>query len=170
MSQINVRVGKTYFVKLSKCEAPVKIEMELAEGWQVRNQLTNRVTQITRDQILRVCTEEELEGLAPSTKTKRPKIQTTEDETPETPSQTESSLDDGKMNVLDAAYRVLSESGTPMKSKEIVEIAVEKGYWSTSGKTPFGTLHSAISRDILKKGRESRFIKTERGSFFVKEE
>jgi hypothetical protein len=67
---------------------------------------------------------------------------------------------------LDAAAKVLEESGQPMTPKEMVEVAETKGYWkSPGGKTPHATVYSAIIREIAKKGNESRFVKTERGKF-----
>jgi hypothetical protein len=67
---------------------------------------------------------------------------------------------------LDAAAKVLEESGQPMTAKEIVEAAEAKGYWkSPGGKTPHATIVSAIIREIAKKGDASRFVKTERGKF-----
>jgi uncharacterized Zn finger protein (UPF0148 family) len=70
---------------------------------------------------------------------------------------------------LDAAAKVLEESGQPMTAKEMVEVAETKGYWkSPGGKTPHATVYSAIIREIAKKGDESRFVKTERGKFAAK--
>jgi hypothetical protein len=67
---------------------------------------------------------------------------------------------------LDAAAKVLEESGEPMTTKEMVEVAEAKGYWkSPGGKTPHATVYSAIIREIAKKGDASRFVKTERGKF-----
>jgi hypothetical protein len=74
-----------------------------------------------------------------------------------------------RMSGLDAAAKVLEESGQPMTAKEMVEAAEAKGYWkSPDGKTPHATLYSAIIREIAKKGGESRFVKTERGKFTAK--
>ena len=66
---------------------------------------------------------------------------------------------------LDAAARVLKESGKPMKVKAIVETMLAKGYWRTSGKTPSATIYSAIIREIAAKAKAARFKKTGRGSF-----
>jgi hypothetical protein len=71
-----------------------------------------------------------------------------------------------RVSGLDAAARVLEESGQPMTAKEMVEAAEAKGYWkSPVGKTPHATVYSAIIREIAKKGDASRFVKTERGKF-----
>ena len=71
-----------------------------------------------------------------------------------------------RMSGLDAAARVLEESGQPMTAKEMIEAAEQKGYWkSPGGQTPHATIYSAIIREIAKKGDESRFCKTERGKF-----
>jgi len=71
-----------------------------------------------------------------------------------------------RVSGLDAAAKVLEESGQPMTAKEMVEAAEAKGYWkSPGGKTPHATIVSAIIREIAKKGDASRFAKTERGKF-----
>ena len=72
----------------------------------------------------------------------------------------------GKMSALDAAAKVLSESKETMNTKEMIEVMTAKGYWrSPGGKTPHATLYSAIIREISGKGKDSRFMKTERGKF-----
>lgn len=63
----------------------------------------------------------------------------------------------GGMSGLDAAHKVLLECGE-RTSDEIAALAVEKGYWSTSGKTPGATLYVAITRAIAK--GDGRFTKT----------
>ena len=74
-----------------------------------------------------------------------------------------------RMSGLDAAAKVLAESGQPMTAKEMIEAAESKGYWkSPGGKTPHATVYSAIIREIAKKGDASRFVKTERGKFTAK--
>ena len=71
-----------------------------------------------------------------------------------------------KLSALDAAAQVLAASNEPMNTKEMVEAMASKGYWtSPGGKTPHATLYSAILREINVKGKEARFVKTERGRF-----
>jgi hypothetical protein len=71
-----------------------------------------------------------------------------------------------KTSALDAAARVLDEAGQPMTCPEMIEAMTAKGYWtSPKGATPSATLYSAILREINAKGKESRFVKTERGKF-----
>ena len=71
-----------------------------------------------------------------------------------------------RMSGLDAAAKVLQESGQPMTCKEMVEAAEQKGYWkSPGGKTPHATVYSAIIREIKIKGAEARFTKADRGKF-----
>ena len=73
-----------------------------------------------------------------------------------------------RMSGLDAAARVLKESGKPMKVKAMVETMLAKGYWKTGGKTPAATIYSAIIREIDVKKANSRFKKTGRGLFAAK--
>ena len=76
---------------------------------------------------------------------------------------------DGKMSGLDAAAKVLTEAGEPLNTKTMVERAIQKGYWTTNGKTPAATIYAAIIREIAVKGSASRFAKADRGMFNIKE-
>ena len=49
--------------------------------------------------------------------------------------------------------------------KEIVEIAFQKGYWKSGGKTPHATVYSAIIREIAARKKDARFKKVGRGKF-----
>jgi hypothetical protein len=71
-----------------------------------------------------------------------------------------------KTSALDAAFRVLEEVGQPMNCQEMIAAMADKGYWtSPNGRTPAATLYSAVLREIAAKGKEARFVKTERGKF-----
>jgi len=71
-----------------------------------------------------------------------------------------------KLSALDAAAKVLAETGQPMSCKEMIEAMAQKGYWSSpGGKTPASTLYSGITKEIATKAKESRFQKTDRGRF-----
>jgi hypothetical protein len=73
-----------------------------------------------------------------------------------------------KMSALDAAAKVLGETGEPMSTKELIDAMAAKGYWtSPGGKTPERTLYSALARDVDARGKESRFKKGERGKFLA---
>jgi hypothetical protein len=72
----------------------------------------------------------------------------------------------GKVSALDAAAKVLGETGQPMTCQEMIDAMSKKGYWtSPGGRTPSATLYSAILRELKVKGAESRFKKTDRGKF-----
>lgn len=73
---------------------------------------------------------------------------------------------DGKFSQLDAAVKVLTESGEPMTTKAMIDAMAAKGYWtSPGGATPAQTLYSAILRELQKKGADARFTKIDRGQF-----
>jgi len=73
---------------------------------------------------------------------------------------------DKKLSALDAAAKLLAETGETMGAKEIIAALEAKGYWkSPGGKTPHATLYSAIIRELDAKGEQARFVKTERGRF-----
>jgi hypothetical protein len=74
-----------------------------------------------------------------------------------------------KVGALDAAARVLAASKEPMNCKEMIEAMAKQALWtSPGGKTPHATLYSAIIREISLKGKESRFVKKDRGQFAAK--
>ena len=78
----------------------------------------------------------------------------------------EAGADNKTLSALDAAAKVLAETGQPMSCKELIEAMAVKGYWSSpGGKTPASTLYSGILKEITTKGKESRFKKTDRGRF-----
>ena len=71
-----------------------------------------------------------------------------------------------KMSALDAAAKVLGEQGKPMTCHELIEEMSRKNYWtSPNGATPQATLYAAIMREVKTKGKDARFVKTERGKF-----
>ncbi len=71
-----------------------------------------------------------------------------------------------KLSAIDAAVKVLAETGEAMNCVSLIEAMATKGYWtSPGGKTPHATLYSAILREVGTKGKEARFVKTERGKF-----
>ena len=74
-----------------------------------------------------------------------------------------------KVGALDAAAQVLASSKEPLNCKAMIEAMAKKGLWtSPGGKTPHATLYSAIIREIALKGKESRFVKKDRGEFAAK--
>ena len=74
-----------------------------------------------------------------------------------------------KLSAIDAAAQVLATAKEPMTAKEMIEAMSAKALWtSPGGKTPHATLYSAIIREIALKGKESRFVKKERGKFAAK--
>ena len=94
------------------------------------------------------------------------KVETTADAKPAKAKKPAKEKVPGKLSALDAAAKVLAESGEPMTSKEMIDAMAAKGYWtSPGGKTPQATLYAAILREIQTKGAEARFTKTERGHF-----
>jgi HB1, ASXL, restriction endonuclease HTH domain len=71
-----------------------------------------------------------------------------------------------KLSALDAAAKVLAETGQPMTCQDMIDAMAQKGYWSSpGGRTPAATLYSAILRELKTKGNNARFVKTQRGKF-----
>ena len=87
------------------------------------------------------------------------------EKTPKGTKSTKSVKPDGLLSGLDAAHKVLVESGRPMRVKEIAEIAIANGYCKLNGATPEFTISAAMQREINRLGDASRFVKAERGLF-----
>src|SRR5437899_91386 len=56
---------------------------------------------------------------------------------------------------LRAAYEVLKKENRPLSAREIADLAVERGELKSDGKTPFQTMKSKLSTEILHKGSDS---------------
>lgn len=63
------------------------------------------------------------------------------------------------MSALSAAEKVLQESGKSLSCRQIAEGALNKGYWQTSGKTPWATIAAQLYTHINKNGAASRFVR-----------
>jgi hypothetical protein len=76
---------------------------------------------------------------------------------------------DKKLSAINAAHKVLADTGKAMNCQELIAAMAEKQLWlSPGGLTPAATLYSAILRELKAKGSESRFRKTEKGKFAAK--
>jgi len=67
-----------------------------------------------------------------------------------------------------AAYEVLKREKRPLTAREIAEIAVKDGLLRTSGRTPWQTMKSKLSTNILSRGSESLFMRVEEGRFSLR--
>ena len=71
-----------------------------------------------------------------------------------------------KLSALDAAAKILGETGQAMTCRELIDAMAAKGYWtSPAGKTPQATLYAALTREIQTKKDQARFRKSARGKF-----
>jgi hypothetical protein len=75
----------------------------------------------------------------------------------------------GVMSGLDAAYKVLQDEGHPMRAKEILQLALQRGYCELRGATPAATISAAMDTEMKRKGKESRFAKAGKGLYNVVE-
>jgi hypothetical protein len=71
------------------------------------------------------------------------------------------------MSGLDAAYKILLETGQAMNAKTITKIALEQGIWNPQGSTPDLTLSAALQNDVKKKGSQSRFARADQPGHYI---
>ncbi len=161
MKKADVKIGGEYYANVTNKKVVVRIDAENSSGgWDATNLTTNKK--------VRIKTAGRLQGparqTAPAAETRVRKR--TAKPTSETASGTAGG--EKKLSCVKAALQVLETTGEPMNAQEMITAMVEQNLWeSPGGKTPHATLYSAILRD-LKRGDESRFVKTERGRFTVR--
>ncbi|WP_413431550.1 winged helix-turn-helix domain-containing protein [Crateriforma spongiae] len=159
MKKVDVKIGGEYFAKVTNKKVTVRIDAENPHGgWDATNLATGKK--------VRIKTAGRLQGPAlteaPTAGRVRKRVS----------KKTEASANEAggvkKLSCVKAALQVLETAGEPMNAQEMITAMVDQNLWeSPGGKTPHATLYSAILRD-LKKGDESRFVKTERGRFTVR--
>lgn len=178
-----IKPGQCYMSQFSKVELPVRIErVNLTGGWTARALTHGRTVQVKNEiQLLYRLTDNEIRGIAQGViPNRRSAIQGAvfREQTIATTSESTETITFKKvkrppiqkiilierLNILDAAERVLAETKKPMTTREIVNVAKEKQYWVSDAATPWATLHAALSRDI-QSNVNSRFAKRERGRF-----
>ena len=70
---------------------------------------------------------------------------------------------------LNAALQVLRDEKRPLRPQELVQLANDRGYLETRGKTPWQTMKSKLSTNILKEKEHSLFMRTSAGLFSLRE-
>ena len=157
MKKADVEIGGEYFATVTNKKVTVRIDAENPYGgWDATNLATNKK--------VRIKTAGRLQGSARSVTpaADAPKRALKKKAKAEAPTQPAS---EKKLSCVKAALQVLAGTGEPMNAQEMIAAMVDQGLWeSPGGKTPHATLYSAILRD-MKRGDDSRFIKTERGRF-----
>ena len=180
MKKAEVKIGGKYYANVSGKRTEIQIESEKASGgWNAINLATGKKILIKSAQRLlgtvgarkgrtKANTEATAAEAEPVT------VEATNDATTEVavPKKVrraktkEPVASEKKLSAIEAALKVLSESPEPMNTKQLIDSMASKGLWtSPGGKTPHATLYSAILREIVTKGDESRFVKSERGRF-----
>ena len=72
------------------------------------------------------------------------------------------------MTALEAAVEVLRKEGKSLPVTRITELMLERGLWTTSGKTPWATVNARISSEIKSRGEQSRFVRIRPGVYDLK--
>ncbi|GAB6184593.1 winged helix-turn-helix domain-containing protein [Thermopirellula anaerolimosa] len=175
MKREEVQIGKVYIAKVSGKLASVRIDGENRHGgWDATNLATGKKVRIQSAQRLRAEADKSKRGgrtgaqvhAQPAAEGVVPDSATPGDAAKPRTRPTKGQPKPKRPSALDAAARVLEETGQPMTAKQIVAAAEAKGYWkSPGGKTPDRTLYAAIAREIATKGAAARFRKAERGKF-----
>ncbi|MDR1926008.1 MAG: winged helix-turn-helix domain-containing protein [Planctomycetaceae bacterium] len=188
-----IKLGQCYLAQFHKKVLPIRIEkFNPNGGWFARVLTHGRIVQVRGDtQLIRILDSDEVraiaQGVIPNHRSSVQGIILRN--VNETVTQNEQSLNNlsrsnsvkrykrssprevfvvARMNILDAASRVLCENEVPMTTREIVEVAREKCYWVSDAATPHATLHAALSRDIKLNEDKSSFKKAERGKFTLR--
>jgi hypothetical protein len=156
MKRSEVQIGHVYTAKVSDKLVEVRIEGENRHGgWNATNLVTGKTIHIKAPQRLRA--EAGATKRRGRTPTEAEPQAATEPAGAETPSgaakpkrgkakKAAGEKKPKRMSSLDAAAKVLEESGQPMTAKEMVEVAELKGYWkSPGGQTPWATIYTVAT-------------------------
>ena len=73
------------------------------------------------------------------------------------------------MSWIDAIAKILKEEKKPIYYTEIAELIAERGYRTSLGATPANTVNAYISSDINRRKGKSQFVRTERGTYMLRE-
>jgi len=178
MKKNEVQVGGVYTAKVSDKIVEVRIDGENRHGgWNATNLATGKKIHIKSPARLRGAAGapqpagRRSKAAQTAATTELPATEVSQEAMPDAEPQRgkakrATAAEPKRMSGLDAAAKVLEESGKPMNAKEMIDAVEAKGYWkSPGGKTPHATLYSAIIREIKAKGSEARFRKADRGKF-----
>jgi predicted NUDIX family phosphoesterase len=77
-------------------------------------------------------------------------------------------MDPQKKSFLDIAEIILAEENRPMSARELTALGISRGLLVSEGDTPWQTMKSKLSTDILNKGTESRFMRVFQGLFALR--
>jgi len=174
MKKNEVKIGGVYTAKVSDKVVPVRVDAVKGTGWSATNLATGKTIYIKSAQRLRGPAKQPATPVpqkattSPTATTdgKKPAKATSRAKPKKAATRAKQGQQKAKrVSGLDAAARVLAEAGEPMTCRQIVEVAFEKGYWKSGGKTPHATIYAAMIREIAAKGKESRFKKVDRGQF-----
>jgi hypothetical protein len=181
-----IKLGTVYMIESTKGELPVRLERLHPKGGWVARALTHGRTMQIKDesQLLFLCTDEEIRGIAQGVMPKRrskiqgpvyreplvPVTKNGEGQTIKKPKRpkVKEVVVLTKLNLIDAAHRVLAESKKAMTTREIVAACAEKQYWTSNAPTPFQSLTAVLNRDIQANAAQSRFTKQGRGKFALR--
>jgi hypothetical protein len=175
MKKEQIKIGETYFAKVSGSVVRVRIDADNSHGgWDATNLATNKKVRIKSAQRLRGWTanqqvKDEAKSdpdLVPLTKAMKPAKAAKGAKTPKAP-KAEKADKPKRVSCLDAAVTVLKAEGKPLNCKAMIDAMFAGKLWHSDAPTPAATLYSAILREMQKKGTEARFTKTERGLFAV---
>ena len=153
MKAKNIILNAIYHFMLGRNEVQGEVVEATDKGWNVRLLASDKVVKVNDpERFVRkartiVTTGDEEQEVTP----KKAK-------TPKPPKE--------GMSALDAAHKVLVDIGTALTVRQITDVIIEKGYCpNLKGVTPQLTISSALQREILNKGDESRFYKGGKGLF-----
>ena len=156
MMNNEIRLGQWWMVRLTKRELCVRLESKHPNGgWVARAMSHGRMVKIkSAAQLLRRCDKVEMDTNVARTQQK--------------PLPQEQVGSPAFLSLLDAAAVVLQELQCALSTREIITLVVERQLWHSTGVTPWATLNASLNRDIQANQTQSRFIKTERGKFSLR--
>jgi hypothetical protein len=172
-----IRLGECWMVRLTKRDLCVRLESRTTDGGWIARVMSHgrKITIKNATQLLQRCDKVRIYTVAEDTTPNRrshavpPPRNARKSVAKANRSVAEPVRESfASMPLLDAAAVVLRESKTPLSTREIVALIVERKLWKPTGTTPWQTLNTALNRDIAANGTQSRFKKKDRGKYALR--
>lgn len=77
-------------------------------------------------------------------------------------------MSEQKFTFLELAEKILFDQNKPLSAREITAIAIAEGLLTSEGQTPWHTMKSKLSMDVLNNGEDSKFMRVFQGLFALR--
>jgi len=168
MNSNEIHNGKDYIAKIGHSQVKVKVMNGSDHGWLVRTAAGKFISINDSKRFTRPVEHAVPAVVNPPAEPREPQIPVSKGTTETVPPAATLADKPKKLSILDAAAAFLKNVANQMSAKELIFLMEDTQTWkSPTGKTPWNTLATAISKEMNKE--KPRFQKTGKGLFALAE-